>query len=107
MLVRELYGTEYHKRVLVLNASDDRGIQAMRNKVKSFAQKIVTKLESKSLADFQIIILDEANLLTNGAQSALGRIIEDNSSQKRFYFICKIIDSIVSRCAKYRFKCLK
>ena len=90
-----------------LNASDDRGIQAIREKVKSFAQKIVTKLETKSLADFQIIILDEADLLTNDAQSALRRIIEDNSSQTRFCIICnyvsKIIDPIVSRCAKFRF----
>ena len=93
-----------------LNASDDRGIQAIREKVKSFAQKIVTKLETKSLADFQIIILDEADLLTNDAQSALRRIIEDNSSQTRFCIICnyvsKIIDPIVSRCAKFRFNAL-
>ena len=93
-----------------LNASDDRGIQAIREKVKAFAQKIVTKLETKSLADFQIIILDEADLLTNDAQSALRRIIEDNSSQTRFCIICnyvsKIIDPIVSRCAKFRFNAL-
>ena len=93
-----------------LNASDDRGIQAIREKVKTFAQKIVTKLESKSLADFQIIILDEADLLTTDAQSALRRIIEDNSSQTRFCIICnyvsKIIDPIVSRCAKFRFNAL-
>ena len=93
-----------------LNASDDRGIQAIREKVKAFAQKIVTKLETKSLADFQIIILDEADLLTNDAQSALRRIIEDNSSQTRFCIICnyvsKIIDPILSRCAKFRFNAL-
>ena len=109
-LARELYGGEYRKRVLELNASDDRGIQAIRDKVKSFAQKIVTKLESKSAADFQIIILDEADLLTNDAQSALRRIIEDNSQQTRFCIICnyvsKIIDPIVSRCAKFRFNAL-
>jgi len=95
---------------LELNASDDRGIQAIREKVKSFAQKIVSKLESKSVADFQIIILDEADLLTTDAQSALRRIIEDNSSQTRFCIICnyvsKIIDPIVSRCAKFRFSSL-
>ena len=67
-----------------LNVSDDIGIQAIREKVKTFAQKMVTKLESKSLADFQIIILDEADLLTTDAQSALRRIIEDNSNQARF-----------------------
>ena len=93
-----------------LNVSDDIGIQAIREKVKTFAQKIVTKLESKSLADFQIIILDEADLLTTDAQSALRRIIEDNSNQTRFCIICnyvsKIIDPIVSRCAKFRFNAL-
>ena len=109
-MARELYGGEYRKRILELNASDDRGIQAIREKVKTFAQKIVTKLETKSLADFQIIILDEADLLTTDAQSALRRIIEDNSSQTRFCIICnyvsKIIDPIVSRCAKFRFNSL-
>jgi replication factor C subunit 2/4 len=109
-LAKELYGGEYRKRVLELNASDDRGIQAIREKVKTFAQKIVTKLETRSLADFQIIILDEADLLTNDAQSALRRIIEDNSNQTRFCIICnyvsKIIDPIVSRCAKFRFNAL-
>ena len=109
-MAKELYGGEYRKRVLELNASDDRGIQAIREKVKTFAQKIVTKLESKSLADFQIIILDEADLLTTDAQSALRRIIEDNSNQTRFCIICnyvsKIIDPIVSRCAKFRFNAL-
>ena len=109
-MAKELYGGEYRKRVLELNASDDRGIQAIREKVKTFAQKIVTKLETRSLADFQIIILDEADLLTNDAQSALRRIIEDNSNQTRFCIICnyvsKIIDPIVSRCAKFRFNAL-
>ena len=70
-----------------LNVSDDIGIQEIREKVKTFAQKIVTKLESKSLPDFQIIILDEADLLTTGAQSALRRIIETIQTKQDLHYM--------------------
>ena len=78
--------------------------------MKEFAKKIVSKIEQKTVANFQIVILDEADLLTNDAQCALRRTIEDYSGQTRFCIICnyvtKIIDPIVSRCAKFRFNCL-
>ncbi len=78
----------------------------MRDKIKKYSQKLVSKLPGNS-PTFQIVILDEADTMTNDEQSALRRIIEDYTKTTRFCFICnyvsKIIDPIASRCAKYRF----
>ena len=102
-----MFGTYYKERVLELNASDERGIQVIREKVKKFSQKVITKIPGQNTVKFQIVILDEADSMTNDAQSALRRIIEDYTSQTRFCIICnyisKIIDPIASRCAKFRF----
>ncbi len=90
-----------------LNASDERGIQVVRDKIKKYSQKLVSKIPDKNSPSFQIVILDEADSMTNDAQSALRRVIEDYTKNTRFCFICnyvsKIIDPIASRCAKYRF----
>ncbi len=90
-----------------LNASDERGIQVVRDKIKKYSQKLVSKIPDKNSPNFQIVILDEADSMTNDAQSALRRVIEDYTKYTRFCFICnyvsKIIDPIASRCAKYRF----
>ncbi|KAJ3072413.1 replication factor C subunit 4 [Podochytrium sp. JEL0797] len=102
-LARELLGDQYKEAVLELNASDDRGIDVVRNRIKMFAQKKVTLPEGRH----KIIILDEADSMTPGAQQALRRTMEIFSSTTRFALACnmssKIIEPIQSRCAILRY----
>ncbi|CCK71084.1 replication factor C subunit 2 KNAG_0G00260 [Huiozyma naganishii CBS 8797] len=115
-LTKELFGPELTKsRVLELNASDERGISIVREKVKNFARLTVSKpskndLEKYPCPPFKIIILDEADSMTADAQSALRRTMETYSSVTRFCLICnyitRIIDPLASRCSKFRFKSL-
>lgn len=103
-LARELLGENYKEAVLELNASDDRGLDVVRSKIKLFAQKKVT-LPLKS--QHKIVILDEADSMTPQAQQALRRTMELHSATTRFAFACnnstKIIEPIQSRCAVVRF----
>jgi replication factor C subunit 2/4 len=88
--------------ILSLNASDERGINTVRYKIKNFSQKSIV-----GNYKFKMIILDEADSLTYDAQNALRRIMEVYSKTTRFVFICnyknKIIDAIMSRCSIFQF----
>jgi len=102
-VARELFGEEWHNNFIELNASDERGIDVVRHKIKDFA-----RTAPLGEADFKIIFLDEADALTHDAQSALRRTMERYTKSCRFILSCnyssKIIEPIQSRCAIYRFK---
>lgn len=95
----------FNERVLELNASDERGIKVVREKIKTFAAQALNNYEG--IPFFKIIILDEADVMTNDSQFALRRIIEQYSHITRFILICnyvtKIIPPLSSRCSRYRF----
>ncbi|KAI8807384.1 P-loop containing nucleoside triphosphate hydrolase protein [Cladochytrium replicatum] len=102
-LAHELLGPKFEDAVLELNASDDRGIDVVRNRIKMFAQKKVTLPPGRH----KIVILDEADSMTSGAQQALRRTMEIYSNTTRFALACntssKIIEPIQSRCAILRY----
>ncbi len=124
-VARRIYGADYRKQILEvslqpgtiyltlyflstrthsnqLNASDDRGIEVVREQIKNFAE--TRTLFSKG---YKLIILDEADMMTTAAQSALRRVIEQYTKNVRFCIICnyvnKIIPAIQSRCTRFRF----
>lgn len=104
-IAKELYGDNWRQNVLELNASDERGIDVIRGKVKDFA-----RMKPFEEIPWKMIILDEADALTQEAQQALRRTMENYTNVTRFILLCnyssKIIDPIQSRCAVFRFKIL-
>ena len=101
-LAKELFGTNFEQNFLELNASDDRGIDVVRNTIKDFARTLAFD------SDFKIIFLDQCDALTQDAQQALRRTMEKYTKTCRFILSCnyssKILEPIQSRCVVYRFK---
>ena len=102
-LAREFFGDSWQMNFRELNASDERGIDVVRNQIKEFA-----RTRPAGDAAFKILFLDEADALTTDAQAALRRTMESYAKTCRFILSCnyssKIIDPIQSRCAIYRFR---
>ena len=105
-LARELFGELWKHNLHELNASDERGIDVVRGKIKEFARTAPLGEDG-----FKIIFLDEADALTGAAQAALRRTMEKYSRTCRFVMSCNfsstILDPIQSRCAVFRFRPLK
>ncbi|POR38360.1 Activator 1 subunit 3, partial [Tolypocladium paradoxum] len=116
-LARRIYGaSNMRQMVLELNASDDRGIDVVREQIKTFAstKQIFTmgaSTKANSIAGFKLIILDEADAMTNTAQMALRRIMEKYTANTRFCIIAnyshKLSPALLSRCTRFRFSPLK
>eukprot|EP00727_Mastigamoeba_balamuthi_P004627 m51a1_g14162 putative replication factor c subunit 4 (338) ;mRNA; f:67089-68496 len=106
-LARELFGQDLMRdRVLELNASDERGIDVVRRKVKEFA--MVSASATGKVPGYKIVVLDEADSMTADAQNALRRTMEVHSRTTRFCLVCnhvsRVIEPLASRCAKFRFR---
>ncbi len=105
-LAHDMFGEDYRMYMLELNASDERGIDVIRSKVKEFAR---SRLPAN--IPFKIVLLDEADNMTSDAQQALRRLMEMYVAVTRFILIAnypsKIIEPIQSRCAVFRFTPLK
>ncbi|MCW4045315.1 MAG: replication factor C small subunit [Candidatus Bathyarchaeota archaeon] len=103
-IARELFGENWRTFTLELNASDERGIDTVRERVKDFSRYSRAAFGN---VPFALIILDESDQMTGPAQTALRRIMETSSRTSRFILICnyssKIIEPIQSRCAIFRF----
>lgn len=119
-LARRIYGAEnVRQMVLELNASDDRGIDVVREQIKTFASTKqifslgvnTAKAGGSSIAAYKLIILDEADAMTNTAQMALRRIMEKYTANTRFCIIAnyshKLSPALLSRCTRFRFSPLK
>lgn len=104
IIARQLLGERWRDYTLSLNASDERGIDTVRQRIKTFA-RFADRVEG---VPFRLVVLDEADETTSDAQTALRRIMEENSEHTRFILICNyssgIIEPLQSRCAIFRFQ---
>lgn len=104
IIARQILGENWRDYTLELNASDERGIETVRQRIKIFARYT----DRPEGVPFRLVILDEADETTNDAQTALRRIMEENSEHTRFLLICNyssgIIEPLQSRCAIFRFQ---
>ena len=104
IIARQLLGEEWRDYTLSLNASDERGIDVVRERVKTFARFS----DRREGVPFRLVILDECDEMTNDAQTALRRIMEETSAYTRFILVCNyssgIIEPLQSRCVIFRFQ---
>ena len=102
IIAKSILGDNWQEYSILLNASDERGINTIRNRVKTFARYA----DNREKIPFKMIILDEADEMTNDAQTALRRIMEETSKSCRFIlignYISNIIEPIQSRCAIFK-----
>lgn len=104
-VARKLYGNQFQNMILELNASDDRGIDVVRQQIQDFAS--TQSISFGARANVKLVILDEADAMTKDAQFSLRRVIEKYTKNTRFCLICnyvsKIIPALQSRCTRFRF----
>ena len=112
---KEIYGPNYKSMILELNGSDDRGINVVREQIKSFSAAdskisnilVTTEKYANKKNNIKLVILDEADAMTYDAQFALRRVVESYTDSTRFCLICnyltKIIPALQSRCQMFRF----
>ncbi|KAI5073320.1 hypothetical protein GOP47_0011333 [Adiantum capillus-veneris] len=104
-VARKLYGIQFQNMILELNASDDRGIDVVRQQIQDFAS--TQSISFGARASVKLVILDEADAMTKDAQFSLRRVIEKYTKNTRFCLICnyvsKIIPALQSRCTRFRF----
>lgn len=106
-IAKHYYKEDFHNMILVLNASEERGIETVRNRIKQFVTTSGLP-ENENTPPFKLIILDEIDAMTEDAQAILRKVIEKYVNNVRFCFICnylkKINPAIQSRCIIFRFK---
>jgi len=104
IICRQILGENWRDYTLSLNASDERGIDVVRERIKTFARFT----DRREGVPYRLVLLDEADEQTADAQTALRRIMEENSEHTRFILICNyssgIIEPLQSRCAIFRFQ---
>jgi len=104
IIAREILGDNWRDYTLSLNASDERGIDVVRERIKTFARFT----DRREGVPYRLVVLDECDEMTSDGQTALRRIMEENSQHTRFILICNyssgIIEPLQSRCAIFRFQ---